>query len=172
MILSTLRKIGFIPKKITQHAIIQRNMSEHRMFPISPSRFSWNKFKDLVHFYILVGIIPCAVVITYCNVFIGPATLSEIPPDYTPKHWEYERHPITRFLAKYVTANLQQEYEKYLAHIFMEDEKRRLKELEKQIKEKMKQRDDYQAYYYRPILAKYHRQTKENADYVDSIRGD
>lgn len=126
-------------------------MSEHRVFPLQPSRFVWNNFKDLVHLYAMIGIIPLTIVITYCNVFIGPATLTEIPEGYTPKYWEYHRviiidyfsskflvnrieiqtfgffqHPITRFLAKYITANPQQEYEKYLAHLFIEDEKRRM----------------------------------------------
>jgi len=29
------------------------------------------------------------IVITLVNVFIGPATLEEIPEDYVPKEWEY-----------------------------------------------------------------------------------
>lgn len=28
-------------------------------------------------------------VITLVNIFIGPATLEEIPEDYVPKEWEY-----------------------------------------------------------------------------------
>jgi len=36
----------------------------------------------------------------------------------------------------------------------------------------MAERNDYQAYYYRPVIAKYHRVSKEAADYLESIRGD
>lgn len=36
----------------------------------------------------------------------------------------------------------------------------------------MAERHDYQAYYYRPVLAKYHRVSKEAYDYVESIRGE
>lgn len=68
-----------------------RPMSEHRVFPMVPSRWQWNKFKDLFHFYVLLGVIPCTLIVGYTNVFIGPATLSEIPEGYVPKHWEYER---------------------------------------------------------------------------------
>lgn len=64
-------------------------MSDHRTFPLGPSRWQWNKFKDHAHFYVMLGVIPCALIITYANVFIGPATLSEIPEGYEPKYWEY-----------------------------------------------------------------------------------
>lgn len=66
-------------------------MSEHRVFPLQPSRFQYNLFKDYLHLYFMVGLIPCGLIILYSNLFIGPATLSEIPEDYTPKHWEYYR---------------------------------------------------------------------------------
>lgn len=67
-------------------------MSDHpRVLHIEPSRFQWNKFKNYMHYYIMLGVIPCSLVVLFSNVFIGPATLSEIPPDYVPKHWEYIR---------------------------------------------------------------------------------
>lgn len=71
--------------------VLQRQMSDHRTFPYAPTRFQWLKFKDLMHLYISLGVIPLGLVTLYCNVFIGPATLSEIPEDYEPKHWEYYR---------------------------------------------------------------------------------
>lgn len=64
-------------------------MSEHRTFIIKPSRFQWHKMKDYLHFYFLLGAIPVGIVITWVNVFIGPATLEEIPEGYVPKEWEY-----------------------------------------------------------------------------------
>lgn len=66
-------------------------MSDHRVLPIQPSRYQWQKFKDHLHFYTLLGLIPCGLGLLYVNVFIGPATLSETPEGYVPKHWEYER---------------------------------------------------------------------------------
>lgn len=64
-------------------------MSEHRTFPLVPSRWQWNKFKDFVHLYLAIGLIPVGLIVAYTNIFIGPATLSETPEGYVPKHWEY-----------------------------------------------------------------------------------
>lgn len=73
-------------------------MSGHdRTMVIQPSRFQWNKWKDYLHFYSLVGAIPCLTVIFLTNVFIGPATLEPIPEGYQPKHWEYHRVSIFFF---------------------------------------------------------------------------
>lgn len=58
---------------------------------ILPSRYVWNKFKDTIHFYVVLGLIPVGLVITYSNIFIGPAQLQPIPEGYHPKHWEYHR---------------------------------------------------------------------------------
>lgn len=44
--------------------------------------------------------------------------------------------------------------------------------LESEIKQKMAERKDYQAYYYRPILAKYHRVVREAAEQSEKLRGD
>lgn len=66
-------------------------MSEHRTMPIIASRWQWHKTKDWIHFYFFVGAIPIALIIFYANVFIGPATLEEIPEGYTPQRWEYYR---------------------------------------------------------------------------------
>lgn len=67
-------------------------MSGHdRTFAIEPSRWQWNRFKDYFHYYCMLGLIPVGAVITLTNVFVGPATLSEIPEGYTPKYWEYYR---------------------------------------------------------------------------------
>lgn len=36
----------------------------------------------------------------------------------------------------------------------------------------MAERNDYQAYYYRPVAAKYHRVSREAADYLETIKGE
>ncbi|KAJ8921621.1 hypothetical protein NQ315_010530 [Exocentrus adspersus] len=172
VVFSSLRPLLRFQTNIIKNAAISRPMSEHRVFNITPSRWQWNRFKDLLHFYLLLGIIPCTVVVTCANIFIGPATLSEIPEGYEPKYWEYYRHPVTRFIARYIFNSPQQDYEKYLAFIFMEDERRKLRKLTKEVKRKIAERNDYQAYFYRPVLAKYHRVSREAADYLETIRGD
>lgn len=66
-------------------------MSGHgpRTMVIQPTRFQWNKFKDNLHFYTLLAVIPIGCLVFFVNVFIGPATLTPIPEGYEPKHWEF-----------------------------------------------------------------------------------
>lgn len=72
----------------------KRCMSGHdNTLKIGVSKWQWNKFKDLVHLYFLVGGIPISLLLLYVNIFIGPATLAETPEGYTPKHWEY--YPVS-----------------------------------------------------------------------------
>lgn len=153
-------------------AVIVRG-GHDKHFVVEPSRFQWHKFKDLVHYYVLVGAIPCLAVVFYSNVFIGPATLTEPPPGYQPKHWEYHRHPITRWLSRYWYSPPQQEYEKMCHAIAQEHDKARIRLLERDIKEKMAEKSDYEAYYYRPVTAKYHRYQKSVTEKQESdLMGD
>lgn len=75
-------------------------MSDHgpRLMTITPSRMQWHKFKDMLHFYVMLGVIPITAIVFYTNVFIGPATLTEAPADYEPKHWEFHRVSITNHI--------------------------------------------------------------------------
>lgn len=82
------------------------------------------------------------------------------------------QHPISRFLARYFYAPPQQDYEKMLHVIYEESERKQLRLLEHKVRAKMAERHDYQAYYYRPVTAKYLRVSKEAADYLESIWGD
>lgn len=70
---------------------VVRPMSGHgpRMMEIQPSRFQWNQFKDNLHFYTLIAVIPIGALVLYVNIFIGPAQLTPIPEGYEPKHWEF-----------------------------------------------------------------------------------
>ncbi|CRK90345.1 CLUMA_CG003985, isoform A [Clunio marinus] len=153
---------------------VVRGMSDHgpRTIPMVPTRFQWHKFKDMLHYYLMVGAIPVTLLILYTNIFIGPAQLTEIPEDYVPKHWEYHRHPITRFMARHFYASPQQDYEKMLHLLADEQEKMKVRQLEKDIHAKMADRKDYQAYYYRPALAKYHRVAKKAAEDLEALAGD
>ncbi|CAH2043982.1 unnamed protein product, partial [Iphiclides podalirius] len=139
---------------------------------LQPSRWQWHKFKDMFHYYIMVGLIPVSAIIFYTNVFIGPAQLEPIPEGYIPKHWEYHRHPITRFIARYIHTNPQQEYEKFMHFLDEEHQKMKLRALEKEILKKMAERQDYQAYYYRPMVNKYLRINKKVGDELYNRVGD
>ncbi|CAG4960169.1 unnamed protein product [Parnassius apollo] len=144
----------------------------HKVMALQPSRWQWHKFKDMFHYYAMVGLIPVTAIIFYANVFIGPAELEPIPEGYTPKHWEYHRHPITRFIARYIHNNPQQDYEKFMHFIDEEQQKAKLRALEKEIIKKMSERQDYQAYYYRPMVNKYLRTNKQVGDDIYNRVGD
>lgn len=66
----------------------------------------------------------------------------------------------------------QQDYEKMLHLLYEENERIQLRKLERQIKNKMAKRKDYQAYYYQPVSAEYLRVSKEAATFLESIWGD
>lgn len=72
----------------------------------------------MFHYYLMVGLIPVSAIIFYTNVFIGPAQLTPIPEGYVPKHWEYHRHPITRFIARYIH-NSPQQVNRFLDLIYL-----------------------------------------------------
>ncbi|KAK0078165.1 hypothetical protein PV325_002919 [Microctonus aethiopoides] len=162
-----LRNKAISPIQPLKNGTIIRLMSEHRTFQITATRWHWDKTKDLFHLYTIVAGVPIGIVILLTNIFVGPATLTPIPEGYEPKHWEYHKHPITRFLARYVFRSDQMEYEKYLHFIWTQQELIKCRELEAKVKSLMSDRLDYQAYYYQPFTnAKYIR--KEAQVYQDS----
>lgn len=127
-----------------------RCMSEHHVMEITPSRWQWHKTKDWLHFYFFVGVIPVAAFIFYMNVFIGPATLQEIPEGYIPKQWEYYRTPVVRFFSRYFYPDIQMEYEKLLHKTHVANVKRQLFALEKQIQILIREHQDYRYWSYTP----------------------
>nr|CAG4638791.1 EOG090X0FIE [Cyclestheria hislopi] len=162
-----------ILKNVNYNSLQQaREMSEHHVMKIRPSRWTWNKFKDCLHFYSLLGIIPATLLIMYTNLFIGPARLVETPEDYTPKHWEYHPHPITRFIAKHFSRSYQQEYEMMLHSVYEEEYKQKLRLAEKRIREKMRDNQDYEAFYYRPATARYQKLVREHMENTTLRSGD
>lgn len=68
---------------------------------IIPSKYQWQKYKDQLHYYILLGVIPLSAVVLYANIYIGPATLCEIPEGYVPKQWEYYKVTTIQWHVKF-----------------------------------------------------------------------
>ena len=62
-----------------------------REFKITPSKYAWQKYKDMFHFYFMLGFIPCITIVFLVNIFIGPPKLAIPEPGYIPKPWEYQR---------------------------------------------------------------------------------
>ncbi|XP_011312200.1 NADH dehydrogenase [ubiquinone] 1 beta subcomplex subunit 5, mitochondrial [Fopius arisanus] len=148
------RNKNLVVNNIVQNGTTKRHMSGHeRTMSIIPSRWMWDKTKDLFHLYFMVAAIPIGLTIFFTSIFIGPATLTEIPEGYTPKEWEYHRSPITRFLQRYIMTTDQMEYEKYCHFIWTEQEVMKCRALENKVKALIAERKDYQAYYYYPYTS-------------------
>ncbi|XP_076756508.1 NADH dehydrogenase (ubiquinone) SGDH subunit [Xylocopa sonorina] len=121
----------------------RRWMSEERTMHITATRWQWSQTKNWLHFYILLGVIPAVLVIVCSNLFIGDATLEAIPEGYEPKEWEYYKHPISRFLARYCLPDPKMEYEKYLAKVHKDYTRMQLTNLERNIRAQIGEHSDY-----------------------------
>jgi NADH dehydrogenase (ubiquinone) 1 beta subcomplex subunit 5 len=141
----------------TVHVNVIREMSgggHKRTMDIIPSNFEWRKFKDHLHFYVLLGLVPVAALVGSVNLFIGPAELADIPEGYEPKHWEYHKHPISRFIARYLLDSPEKSYERHLHFLSVEHEKIQMRKLEQKIKLLVGdegKRYDSKRWYYIPV---------------------
>ncbi|CAF1985422.1 unnamed protein product [Rotaria magnacalcarata] len=129
--------------------IVKRWSSERRM-RMMISEFNERKFFDLFHYYFLIGLVPTFCVVFYANVFVGQATLSEIPEDYEPRHWEYYKHPLRRFMAQYVVQPFDERYEISLHAIYTQVMRDQLRGLERKVRRLEHARGDNKGWFYRP----------------------
>ncbi|XP_078035756.1 NADH dehydrogenase (ubiquinone) SGDH subunit [Augochlora pura] len=134
---------GLLVKTVPKNASV-RCMSHNSMI-IRATDWQYHKVKDWFHFYFFVGLIPILCVVTYANVFIGPATLSPIPEGYVPKNWEYYRSPISRFFARYLCINNQESYERVMLHKVRSMEIREMRVLHDKMKDYIYEYQDYNA---------------------------
>lgn len=116
-------------------AIVVRQMSSShkRVIDIKPSNYEWKRWTDHFHFYFWLGFAPSCFVIGLVNLFVGPAELVDIPEGYEPKHWEYYKHPITRFHIRYFQDSPEKIYERHLHYLNLEQEKIALRKLRKKV---------------------------------------
>lgn len=122
-----------------------------RTMEIHPSLYSWNKTKDNVHFYFFLGFIPLAAFATYENLRYGRSILTETPENYEPEFYEYERHPVTRFLCWWTGRHPRYDFERVMDARNNEAEKQMLRKIEKQVRAVMKIRGDHKSFYYQPV---------------------
>jgi len=139
-----------------------------RKMVVKVSEYTKRRFLDELHYQVCLCAFPFLIIILYANVFVGQATLTEIPEGYEPEHWEYFKHPISRFYAKYVSHPEPVLYEMAMSrrHQMLLDMEKI--EWEKKCKELMQERQDYKAWYYIP--AEIHPIEKAAAQWQDVIR--
>jgi len=161
-------------KQLNTNATLLQSIKQpaSRHFQITPSRYTWQKYKDMFHFYFFLGAIPGLIGVFLVNIYIGPPTLAEIPEGYVPKHWEYQRHPIQQFEARYIFRSFQEDYERALFYVQEEDEKRRMRLLAWRAELLMKERGDFYNYFQnRSIAGKYLRKNRAETKLTYDVAG-
>ncbi|CAH8589930.1 unnamed protein product [Dicrocoelium dendriticum] len=127
-----------------------RLSSNQRVMVPKASDFMDGKLFDSIHFFIMLGAIPCFLLVFCVNVLVGRAELSDIPEGYEPRHWEYHKHPLTRFIARYIAPHPQQVYESKLGLLADLQDQRQLVEEERWFRESQRIHGDYRGWYFVP----------------------
>jgi len=119
-----------------------------------PTNFEWRKFKDHLHFYVMLGVLPIVAIISAANLLVGPGELIDVPDDYEPKHWEYYKSPVSQFIARHFTDSPEKIYERHMHFLAVEKDKILMRKLEKKIDLLVGEgahRSDSKRWYYLPV---------------------
>lgn len=139
-----------------------------RKMVVKVSEYPKRRLLDELHYQICLCSIPFLIIIFYANVLVGQATLHEIPEGYEPEHWEYFKHPISRFISRYIMHSDAVTYEISMSKRHQQGLITEKLAWEAKCKELMQERQDYKAWYYLP--ADIHPIEKANAFWRDLLR--
>ncbi|XP_060078166.1 NADH dehydrogenase [ubiquinone] 1 beta subcomplex subunit 5, mitochondrial-like [Ylistrum balloti] len=137
---TTLKQTGPVVMSI-------RGAAGRRMI-LRPGIYLDRKWRDSVHFFLLLGTLPVLMAITFANLFMAQGELTDLPEDHNPQTWEFHQHPITRFIAKHIVRSPEKLYETQMAALYKQDQKRKLRLLERQVKRVMLDRQDVRGWYF------------------------
>jgi NADH dehydrogenase (ubiquinone) 1 beta subcomplex subunit 5 len=123
-----------------------------------PSRWTYDKLKDDIHFYVLLAAVPLGIFTIYMNVTVGEAKLVPVPEGYKPKEWEYYKNPISRLMVKYIKPwSLQQEYEMNLHGVWEGTKIAEMRALKMEVQRQQAIHGDYKGWYHKEDIAHYAR---------------
>lgn len=119
----------------------------HIGVPRFGSRLKHYHLHDHILLYAWIAAVPVALMGLY-TLYIGPAELKDIPEGYEPRHWEYYRTPVQRFMHKWVYQSYEQVYERNLHLIDLKMRKADSKRKHATVIDHMKYNFRYKGWYY------------------------
>lgn len=132
---------------------------------IKPTTSDWIFYKNWMHFYILIAMIPASIITTIINIRANPQ-LSEVPDGYEPRYWEYFKHPISRWMARYLYDPVEQDHEIMMAFQEGASESKVLSQIIAKVDKVMSFYQDHRSMYFRPKFADYYRIGREESLYL------
>ncbi|VDN96469.1 unnamed protein product [Rodentolepis nana] len=136
-----------------QPLVLSTRNSSHgqKTMVVRSSIFMNEKYYDDLHFFIMLGLVPCVLGAFIINIVVGQAELVETPEDYEPRYWEYYKHPITRFIVRNFMWSPQQIYENHLAYIKRHMDSQEILKEEKWFQQSELKNLDYRGWQYIPV---------------------
>ena len=133
----------------------------HNTMMIKPTAYDSRFLRNWWHFYVLLIGIPTAVITVIINIRANPE-LIEIPEGYEPRHWEYYKHPVSRWVAKNMYYPMELEHELIMAHQEYKSEAKILRKLASKVDRVMRFYNDHRSKYFTPAIgADYIRKGRE-----------